>query len=320
VDYLANARRLADDVLFPAALTTDAADTVPAELLDSLADAGLYGFVLDADFRTACSVIEALASGCLTTTFVWVQHLGAVRAAALSEYEQVRDEWREPLASGRIRGGLALGGALPGPPALRARETDEGWLFDGVSPFLSGWGRIDVIHAAARTDDGRLVWAFVDARASETLTVQRLSLAALNATATMRADFHEHPVAQERMVEIATYGDGQPAPELLRIHSSLALGVIARCCLLLGPTPLDDELATVRDELDRLDPETIAAARAAAGELALRAAAALMTATGSRSLLLSEHAQRLAREALFVLVYALRPASKDALLTGLRAK
>jgi alkylation response protein AidB-like acyl-CoA dehydrogenase len=320
VDYLANARRLADEVLFPAALATDAADTLPVELLDSLADAGLYGFVLDADFPTVCSVIEALASGCLTTAFVWVQHLGAVRAAATSEYESVRDEWMEPLASGRRRGGLALGGALPGPPALRARETDGGWLFGGVSPFLSGWGRIDVIHAAARTDDGRLVWAFVDARAGETLTVQRLSLAALNATATMRADFYEHPVPQERVVAIAPFAEGQPAPELLRIHSSLALGVIVRCCTLLGPTPLDDELATVRAELDRLDPETMPAVRAAAGELALRAAAAVMTATGSRSLLLSEHAQRLAREALFVLVYALRPASKDALLTGLRAR
>ena len=105
---------------------------------------------------------------------------------------------------------------------------------------------------------------------------------------------------------------------MLRLHASLALGVAARCCRLLGPTALDAELDSLRAELDELGPG-IAAARAAAGELAVRAAAALMTAAGSRSLLLAEHAQRLAREALFVLVYALRPASKQALLARLGA-
>jgi hypothetical protein len=112
---------------------------------------------------------------------------------------------------------------------------------------------------------------------------------------------------------------GETPAEVLRLHASLALGVVSRCCRLLGATPLDEELDALRTRLDELGPGT-AAARAEAGELALRAAAALMTATGSRSLLLSEHAQRLAREALFVLVYALRPASKEALLTALRAR
>lgn len=106
---------------------------------------------------------------------------------------------------------------------------------------------------------------------------------------------------------------------MLRLHAALALGVASRCCRLLGPTPLDDELAACRTELDRLDPATIFGARAAAGELAVRAAAALSVAQGSRSLLVADHAQRLAREALFTLVYALRPESKDALLGRLRA-
>jgi len=326
VDFLETARRLADDVLFPAALSTDAADTLPVELLDALADAGLYGLAapveaggIGEDLPGTCAVIEALASGCLTTTFVWAQHLGAVRAAAYSELEHVREEWLAPLASGERRGGLALGGALPGPPLLRAGEAAGGWVFDGASSWLSGWGRIDVVHAAARTDDGRLVWAFVDACESETLTVERLELMALDATATVRADFHEHLVPRERIVSVAPYAEGSTPPEVLRIHASLALGVAARCCTLLGPTPLDDELASTRAALGMLDPETMPAARAAAGELAVRAAAALMAATGSRSLLLGNHAQRLAREALFVLVYALRRPSRDALLARLGA-
>ncbi|MBO0868041.1 MAG: hypothetical protein J2P15_05705, partial [Micromonosporaceae bacterium] len=55
-------------------------------------------------------------------------------------------------------------------------------------------------------------------------------------------------------------------------------------------------------------------ARAAASALAMRAATALTVATGARSLLVTEHAQRLVREAMFLLVFGSRPAIKEALL------
>jgi alkylation response protein AidB-like acyl-CoA dehydrogenase len=125
MDAVAAARRIADEVLFPAAPATDAADTLPVELLDELAAAGLYGIGTE-DFGTVCSVVEALASGCLTTTFVWVQHLGAARAAATSENPALA-EWVPLLASGERRSGLALGGALPGRPLIVANEVEDGW-------------------------------------------------------------------------------------------------------------------------------------------------------------------------------------------------
>jgi alkylation response protein AidB-like acyl-CoA dehydrogenase len=325
VDILARAQDLADDALFPAALATDATEAVPVKLLDALAGAALYGLTgpasaggLDADFNTVCAVVEALSSGCLTTTFVWAQHIGAVLAAASSENEAIVG-WVGPLCRGERRAGLALGGAVPGPPALRARQVEGGWTFAGVSPFVSGWRRIDVMHTAARTDDGRLVWAFVDAEESASLTVTRLDLAALNATNTVRAELRQHPVSAARVTSVAPYREGPPPPELLRIHASFALGVVSRCCQLLGPTRLDEALAQVRGELDRLDPTTIEAARSNAGVLALRAAGALIIATGSHSLLLTEHGQRLAREALFTLVYALRPGSRQAALAQIGA-
>jgi alkylation response protein AidB-like acyl-CoA dehydrogenase len=307
------AERLADDVLFPAALATDRSDVVPSELLDALADVGLYGLSgpasaggLNANFPTVCAVIEALASGCLTTTFVWAQHLGAVIATAASDNEQVR-EWVAPLCSGKRRAGLALGGALPGPARLAARASEDGWSFTGTSPFVSGWDRVDAIHTTARIEDDRLVWALVDATESETLSVERLELVALNASATVRAQFRDHAVPSARVTAVVPHREGAAPPELLRIHASFALGIVRRCCRLLGETSLDEDLARVRAELDRLEPATIEASRSAAGELALRAAVALMVETGSRSLLLADQAQRLVREALFCLVYAPAP-------------
>lgn len=316
MDVVARARQLADEVLFPAAPATDAADVIPRALLDALADAGLYGIAVDADFATVCGVQEALASGCLTTAFLWAQHIGLLHALAASGDEELRERWLERLASGEVRAGLALGGALPR-PALHARLDEDGWVVDGVSPFVSGWDRIDVVHTAARVGD-EVVWLIVDARESSELRVERLRLAVLDATATVRATFDGLVVPHDRLT--GRHPAGGPAPpEVLRLHAALALGVASRCCRLLGATALNDELAACRAELDRLDPETIFRSRAAAGELALRAAAALSVAEGSRSLLAGDHAQRLAREALFTLVYALRPESKVALLARLHA-
>lgn len=271
---------------------------------------------LDADFGTTCEAVETLASGCLTSAFVLVQHFGGLRAAAASANPAMA-EWVGPLCTGERRAGLALGGAAPGPPALRAHEREEGWTFEGVAPFVSGWGRTDVMHAAGRTPDGRLVWALVDATQSATLTVERLRLVALNATATVRATFRDHVVPAERVTSIGPYAEGPTPPEVLRIHAALALGVVARCSRLMGPSPLDGERDRIRAELDRLDPATIQAARADAGELALRASCALAVGTGSRSLLTEDHAQLLVRDALFALVYALRPGSHDRALQRL---
>jgi alkylation response protein AidB-like acyl-CoA dehydrogenase len=110
------AQRLADELLVPAAVDTDRADVMPRELLDELAAAGLY----------VVAVQEALASGCLTTAFVWAQHLGLVHALAVAPAGAVRARWLEPLCRGEARAGLALGGALP-EPTLNAREVGDGW-------------------------------------------------------------------------------------------------------------------------------------------------------------------------------------------------
>ena len=91
--------------------------------------------------------------------------------------------------------------------------------------------------------------------------------------------------------------------------------MVGRCCRILGPGPLDEELAACRDDLDRAgDAEDLARARAAASALAVRATSAVVVASGSRAVLLDQHPQRLVREAAFLLVFASRPAIRKELL------
>ena len=65
------AGRIADEVLFPAAMAVDGATRVPESHLGLLAREGLYGLAgpagyggLDLDPRSAIRIIEILASGC----------------------------------------------------------------------------------------------------------------------------------------------------------------------------------------------------------------------------------------------------------------
>jgi alkylation response protein AidB-like acyl-CoA dehydrogenase len=127
-DPVALARDISDGFLFPGALEVDASDIVPMDRLDRLADAGFYGLAGPADAggmglddpRKAFEIIEILASGCLTTTFVWIQHHGAVRAVAGAP-PAFRDAWLELLCRGTVRAGVAFSGLRrPGPPILTA--------------------------------------------------------------------------------------------------------------------------------------------------------------------------------------------------------
>jgi alkylation response protein AidB-like acyl-CoA dehydrogenase len=324
---LALAGNIAESVLFPAAPRVDTATRVPASHLDLLAEAGFYGTAgpveaggLGLDYPTACAVVETFASGCLTTAFVWLQHQGVVLRVAGSELAD-RDELLGDLCRGRRRAGVALGGTLPGPPRVRATEVPGGYRITGESPWVTGWGMTDLLLVTARDEQDTVVSALIDARESAELTVSPpLRLVATSASATVTAHFTDLFVPTEAVLgrqPFAEWAERDAAG--LRLNGSLALGVINRCTTLLGPSPLDEALTACRDRLDTAETPDLPAARAAADELAVRASSALLVHTGSRAILASEHAQRLAREALFLLVFASRKGIRAALLDSFYA-
>ena len=316
------ARAIAEDVLFPTSVATDAARLLPVSHLDLLAREGFYGIAgptdaggMDLDPPTTSAIVESLASGCLTTTFVWLQHRNPVRAIAASDTPGLRDRWLGPLCRGERRAGIALAGSRPGPPILRATSTRSGdVLLNGEAPWVSGWERVDVALVTARIDD-TVVSTLVDTRGSPSLQVEHLRLVGANASGTVTLRFRDHLVPSERIVGAEPLADVLARDaEGLRLNGSLALGVAARCCRLMGPTSFDEQLITVRRTLDEASTEGLPEARAAASVLAMRAATALTVAHGSRSILIDQHPQRLAREALFLLVFGSRPPIRTELL------
>ena len=310
VEIVERARQLAGNLLFPTALETDRLLAPPRSHLDAFADAGLYGLTsptavggLGVDPATTFATIEALAGGCLSTTFVWLQHLNTARTIAALGLPTAT-----ALAAGTLRSGIAFAHLRrPGLPMLQARRVGAQWRLDGDAPWVSGWGCIDVVHVASINADApdAIVWTLLDARESSTLGMSRLALAAMNATSTVELHARGHLVHDDRVTLIeplATWLDRDAMG--LRSNGSLALGLTSRCVTLLDePGSLGNRLAAARTALDAADnPDATANARANACLLAVDAATALVVRGGGGALKIDAHAQRLAREAMFLLV------------------
>ena len=327
--WRATAIKIADETLFPSALAVDRGDRSPRENLDLLADEGFYGIAAPPElggvglgaYDTIADVVSAFAGGCLTTTFVGLQHFGPVLSVAASPDAALRDTWFGPLCRGERRAGIALAGVRPGPAQVHVAAVPGGYLVNGETTWVTGWGLIDTLQVAARDADDLIHFLLVDAVESPTLSVAGTRLMAVQSSNTVSVRFDQHFVPADRLTHTQPFaqwaGDDAFGSSL---NGFLALGVAARCAALIGPSPLDDELTQARIDLLRAAPPEIPAARSQASLLAMRAATTLVVHSGSRSVLADHHAQRLYREAGFLLVFGTRPAIRQNLLERLAAQ
>ncbi|HEV3188359.1 MAG TPA: acyl-CoA dehydrogenase family protein [Acidimicrobiales bacterium] len=303
------------------AALVDESLTIPPSHFDAFAAAGLYGAFapkdvggLELGFTEACDLVEQLAAACLTTTFVWLQHFRLLSAVLDPATPEDLRSMLPLVIGGQVKGGISLGGLLPGPARLTAEVADDGWLLNGDAPWVSGWGTVDKLVVTAREGTSSVASFVLDASLCEGLTVTPVRLSAMNASSTVTVAFSNVKVPHDRYVGSQPYAPGLERPEGLRVNGSLALGVTRRCCDLIGPSVLDDELRSTREELNRAGVDEIHAARARASTLAVRCAHVLAVSTGSRSAISGDVAERSTREASLLLVFASRPAIKMGLL------
>ncbi len=334
-NLIQQAHRIADDVLFPAALEVDRTGRIPDTHWDAMARAGLYGIAAPAkvggpelSLPQLVEILETMAGGCLATAFTWVQHHGMLRALATTDNQALRDQTVPGAIAGRIRGGVAYAGAVPVPPRMRAQRVNGGWLLSGHAPFVTGWGIIDVIQiSAGDVDTGDIVAGLIDAEVQPGITevtAQPLFVADAAQTVALRVDGLMIPderivsrVSREQFMSVQHFGS--------RLNATLPLGLVSRCVRLLDDAGETAAAAALRGEADAVrarldaalsagDGAALLAARAEGCELATRATGVLVAACGGPSLLRSSPAQLLARSALFTLVAASRPELKRSLI------
>ncbi|RIX28383.1 acyl-CoA dehydrogenase family protein [Amnibacterium setariae] len=310
------ARRVAEEVLLPDAEAVDAADRVPEAHLRALDEAGLTGLAaVGPSLDDRVDVAAALAGGCLATAFVWLQHQGALGPVATASGPVAA--FAPDLATGRLRAGVVIT-AVRGPQPLRLSGRPGARRLDGSALWVTGWGVAQVLRVAAVDDEGAIATALVDVGPG--MRADLAPLVAANASATVTLAFDGVPVPEDRLLGRVTPEEWAVADAAgLAGNGALALGVAARAATWAESEPLLAEVAGTRDALLAADVAGLPAARAACSALAVRAAAALAVHDGGRSVIRGSRADRLLREAHFLLGFGMRPAIRAALQERLGA-
>ncbi|HEX2193000.1 MAG TPA: acyl-CoA dehydrogenase family protein [Acidimicrobiales bacterium] len=346
---MASARRVAEDLLAPSAEATDQSPVVPAGHLRALAEAGLDGLSGPVDAGGAAApaavsrlVYEVLAGACGVTFFVWVQHHAPVRMLATSANAALRRRWLPALCRGDLLGGVAFAYLRrPGPPAVAARPVAGGWVVHGEAPWVTSWGLAGLYAVAASTGDDVVFFALTtDPPPTEVTASAPLPLAAMAASATVRVTFDGLFVPADDVIATVPVADWRARDRLATARPHPApLGVAARAVRLLSEidgqpavaaaaADLAGELARCREHAYGLDTgagddDAVAAlvrARAWGLDLALRAASAVVAATGGGAMALTHPGQRLVREAAFYSIQAQTPELRRATLDRLTGR
>lgn len=342
------ARALADELLRPSAEQVDRG-VVPRAHLDAWSAAGLLGLGGPpayggggAPAPVLREVTELLAGASGATWFVATQHAMPLATVAASDDEALKERLLPGLCSGQVLAGVAFAHLRRRTPAVTATRVDGGWRFDGHVGWMTSWGLCDVLLLGGLSPDGEVVLAVLPARDGAGITASApLELAAMQATRTVTLDLDGLVVPDADVAEVSD-ATAWLAGDALRTANAGAhhFGLQRECVRRLAETAArrDDGTAaalahalgaegdrlrsvayTLLDDVppdEHLDDRL--AVRASVLELVVRTATALVAATGGSAMAADAAPQRLAREALFMLVQAQTAATREATLQLLR--
>jgi len=269
-----------------------------------------------------------LAEADLTTTFVITQSMGAIRRIAGSENSEIIHSWLSRLVQGDAFGTVGISHLTTSRqhlnrPALRATETADGFVLQGLSPWVTGAPHADVYVTGATTDDGREILAAVPATAPGIRSGPGFDLVALSASCTDRVEFDDVQIDRSMLLagpieNVLQSGIGARTGGLQT--STLALGLARAAVNYLADeaTSRDDLREATNEltrELDQLEAMLLRATggdadcdasdiRGAANRFVLRTTQAAMTAAKGAGFVEGHPVGRWCREALFFLVWS----------------
>jgi alkylation response protein AidB-like acyl-CoA dehydrogenase len=282
---------------------------------------------------------EAIASASLATALIVSQRDSAVGLIEGSENHQLREELLPGLARGEFFSTIGIAQLTTSRQGgLRASRDGDGSHFrlNGVIPWCTGAAKAKFIVAGAVAEDGQQILFALPTDLPGVAAGSPLELVSLRSSWTSRVELTavrlesrwilRGPVAKalsgrSKGIPLGqtflAFGLCRGALELMAAdHSPRAISLAAR---------FNERLSELRGEIleiCRSGRETDAgpALRAACNDLTLRITQSLVTLRKGSALLLDDPAQRLAREALFFLVWSCPDPVIDCTIDLLRGK
>jgi alkylation response protein AidB-like acyl-CoA dehydrogenase len=307
----------------------------PADALGLCADYGVFRWFLPSAWGgLAWSDVDLvrgylrLSAASLVTTFILTQRSGACQRIVTSDNRAVQDRWLAPLADGTAFATIGISHLTTSrrhlaQPVLTARETAEGFVLDGYSPWVTGAPAADLVVLGATLPDRREVLLAVNARQPGVSTPQPPRLVGLSASSTGEVRLSDVRVPHDcvlagPMENVMQAGKGAGTGGLQT--STLAVGLsTAAIDFLASESRQRPDLASPAAELRReqlaLTDNLLALAagqavcsneelRTRANSLVLRATQSALGAAKGSGYVVGHPAGRWCREALFFLVWS----------------
>lgn len=313
----------------------DVSGAWPAEQLRLLGDAGVYRWFLPRRWGgfewNEVDLLRGymrLAAACLTTTFILTQRSGAVKRIVDSENSGAQDRLLPGLADGSHFATVGISHLTTSrrhlaKPVLVARDTGDGFVLDGFSPWVTGAAHADTVVIGATMDDAQQILVALPTSTSGVQAPPHAQLVALTASHTGPLECRGVHAGRRWLL------DG-PSPNVMMGHSGANTGGLQTSALATGLASaavkflqaecqkrpdLGEPTASLRDEHAQLEQDLLALAtgtancssedvRARANSLALRAAQATLSAAKGTGYVTGHPAGRWCREALFFLVWS----------------
>src|SRR5262245_7710909 len=326
--------RLCDE-LASRSVGLDASGAWPSEQLKMLGEAGVYrwsqplewGGVEWSEADLARGYVR-LAAACLTTTFVLTQRSAAVRRIVECDNEAAKERLLLDLASGDKFATVGISHLTTSrrhlaKPVLAARETRDGFVLDGYSPWVTGADHADTVVLGATLDDGRQILVALPTSQPGVTAAAHASLVGLTASHTGPLECRGVEIGREWLL------DG-PVENVIAARSGAQTGGLQTSALAIGlaaaaidflkqeavrRSDLTAPTENLQGEQQALEANLIALAsgvaacssdelRASANSLALRSAQAALAAAKGAGYVSGHPAGRWCREALFFLVWS----------------
>jgi len=329
------------------AATLDQPSAWPAQQLRQCGQAGVFEWFVAAEFGgqgwSEADLLRgyvALASACLTTTFVMTQRVGAMQRIAAGNSSLARERLLPDLLAGRTFATVGISHLTTSRqhltrPVLRAVECSAGqgrggFVLDGYSPWVTGAEHAQTIVLGATLDDGRQILAALPTDLPGVRIDPAPQLLGLSASRTGPVHLDHVEVPDEWLLagpihEVMKQGLGARTGGLQT--SALAIGLASAAIAFLETqagardelTEPAEALLAERNELlqamlalagDKPLAESPACAvtgndlRRRANSLALRSAQAALAAAKGAGYVAGHPAGRWCREALFFLVWS----------------
>jgi len=322
-------------------LLSDRADQIsdledwPAESLRLCGESGVYRWFLPENLGgygwSASDQIRGylrLAQADLTTTFIITQAMAALRRIADSGNQVVINDWLEPLASGKQFCTVGISHLTTSRrhlnrPVLRAEQVADGYLLEGMSPWVTGAPHAGLYVIGATLPDSRQILLAVPGGAEGVEAGPGNDLVALSASCTDQVTFRQVQVDRSSLLR-------GPTEHVLQAATGVRTGGLQTSTLAIGLARaavnfLADEASRREDlqeaatglsrELDILQEQLLQASegdadcdaseiRGAANRMVLRTTQAALTAAKGTGFVKGHPVGRWCGEALFFLVWS----------------